>query len=41
MFNSEIHGRNNRQTKNFHQPMSNLSLYQSGILNRGIKIYTN
>ena len=41
MFNSEIHGRNTRQTKNFHQPMSNLSLHQSEILNRGIKIYTN
>ena len=41
MFNSEMHGRNTRQIKNFHQPISNLSLYQTGILNRGIKIYTN
>jgi len=41
MFNSEIHGRNTRQIKNFHQPMSNLSLYQTGILNSGIKIYNN
>jgi len=41
MFNSEIHGRNTRQIKNFHQPISNLSLYQTGILNSGIKIYNN
>jgi hypothetical protein len=40
-FNSEIHGKNTRQIKNFHQLISNLSLYQTGILNRGIKIYNN
>ena len=41
MFNSEIHRRNTRQITNFLQPKSNLSLYQKGILNMGIKIYNN
>jgi len=41
MFDSEICGRNTRQFKNFHQQISNLSLYQTGILNSGIKIYNN
>jgi len=41
MFNSEIHRRNNRQITNFHQPISNLSLYQKGILNMGIKLNNN
>jgi hypothetical protein len=41
MFNSEIRGRNTRQIKNFHRPISNVSLYQTGILNSGIKIYNN
>jgi hypothetical protein len=41
MFNSEIHGRNTRQITNFHQPISNLSLYKKGIFNMGIKSNNN
>jgi hypothetical protein len=41
MFNSEIHGRNTRQITNFYQSVSNLSLFQKGILNMGIKINNN
>jgi hypothetical protein len=41
MCNSVVHGRNTKQIKNFHQPISNLSLYQTEILNSGTKIYNN
>jgi hypothetical protein len=41
MFNSEINGRSTRQITNFHQPISNLSLYKKGILNMGIKSNNN
>ena len=41
MFDSEIHRRNTRHITNFHQPISNLSLYHKGILNMGVKINYN
>jgi hypothetical protein len=41
LFNSGIHGRDTRQIKKLYQPISNLFLYQTGILNSGIKIYNN
>jgi hypothetical protein len=41
VLNSEMHRRNTRKITNFHQPIPNLSLYQKGILNMGIKLNNN
>jgi len=37
--NSDIHGRNTRQSSNFHLAISNLTLYQRGNYRMGLKIY--
>jgi hypothetical protein len=36
---SDLHNMFTRQTSNFHQPVSNLLLYQRGIFSMGIKLY--
>jgi hypothetical protein len=39
--NSDVHSINTRQKYNFHQPSSNLSLYQKGVYPFGIKVFNN
>jgi hypothetical protein len=41
ILNSEKHNINTRHTINFHQPSSNLTVYQKGAYCMGIKIYNN
>jgi hypothetical protein len=38
---SDIHHIKTRQKYNFHQPSSNLSLYQKGVHSSGIKVFNN
>jgi hypothetical protein len=39
--NSDIHHLNTWQKYNFHQPPSNLSLYQKGVCSNDIKVFNN
>jgi hypothetical protein len=39
--NSDIHNINTWQKLNFHQPSTNLSLYQEGVYSFGIKVFNN
>jgi len=39
VINSNIHGRNTRYGSNIHQTISNLSVYQRGSYQRGLKVF--
>jgi hypothetical protein len=41
ILNSEYHTKSTRQFSNFYQPVSNLTIYQRGVYNVGIKIFNN
>jgi len=39
--NSNVHNINSTQKFNFHQPLTNLSLYQNGIYSSGIQVFNH
>jgi len=41
ILNSENHTKSTRQCNNFYQPITNLTIYQTGVHYMGIKIFSN